>query len=394
MTPPARLKDFFSLRLAGFYATLGVATGIGQPFFPVWLESKGLGAGEIGVVLAIPMVVRMFFVPLTTRLADRFNTLRGAIIIATVGSAVGNAAIGLSDGFLMIAVLMAASAIFFTPTFPLADAYALRGLPERGKSYGPVRLWSSAAYIVANVGSGFVIGVLPRPGIIWLITCSFVIGIGLAWLLIPISIHAGTPVHSAAPKTSLWRSPAFVAIVISCGATQASHAVYYGFSTIDWTGKGLSNLTVGGLWALGVIVEIGLFAISGRLARYVSPVSLVIAGALGGLVRWTAMAFDPPIALLPLLQCLHALSFCATHIGAMQFLARVVSPGQSATAQGDFAAAGGMIFAAAMGVSGLLFRSYGDLAYLAMALLTAIGLVGALAGKYFMRKTTPAPLVR
>ena len=53
---------------------------------------------EIGIVLAIPMVVRIFFVPLTTRLADRFNMLRGAIIIASIGSALGNVAIGLSDG--------------------------------------------------------------------------------------------------------------------------------------------------------------------------------------------------------------------------------------------------------------------------------------------------------
>jgi hypothetical protein len=51
------------------------------------------------------------------------------------------------------------------------------------------------------------------------------------------------------------------------------------------------------------------------------------------------MAFDPPFVLLPFLQCLHALSFCATHIGAMQFLARVAAPGQMATAQGDLAAA-------------------------------------------------------
>jgi PPP family 3-phenylpropionic acid transporter len=382
---PAPLREYFSLRLAAFYATLGVATGVGMPFFPAWLEYKGLSASEIGLVLAIPMLVRIFFVPLTTRLADRFNTLRGAIVIATVGSAIGNAAIGLCDGFTAIAILMVAGAIFFTPTFPLADAYALRGLAERGRSYGPVRLWSSAAYIVANVGSGFIIGVLPRAGIIWLITGAFVAGIALAWLLIPISIHGSAPVAPAAPKVSLWKSPAFVAIVIACGAVQASHALYYGFSTIDWTEKGLSNLTIGGLWALGVIVEIGLFAISGSLLRVVSPVSLVIVGATGGVVRWTIMAFDPPFVLLPFLQSLHALSFCATHMGAMQYLSRVVPPGQGATAQGDFAAAGGAIFAIAMGTSGVMFRAYGDLAYAGMALLALVGLMSALAAKYFLR---------
>jgi PPP family 3-phenylpropionic acid transporter len=384
-------REYFSLRLAAFYTTIGVALGVGMPFFPVWLEYKGLGAGEIGIVLAIPMVVRIFFVPLTTRLADRFNMLRGAIIIASAGSAVGNIAIGLSSGFLAISLMMIAGAVFFTPTVPLADAYALRGLSERGRSYGPVRLWSSAAYIVASVAGGVAIGVLPRPAIIWLISAAFVVGTALAWLLIPISIHASGAAERPAVKISLWRSPAFVAVVIACGAIQASHALYYGFSTIDWNGKGLSNTVVGGLWALGVVVEVGLFAISGFLTRFVSPISLVIAGGMGAVVRWTIMAFDPPVALLPILQCLHALSFAATHFGAMQFLARVVPPGQGATAQGDFAAAGGVIFAVAMGLSGLMFRTYGDLAYAGMAMLAALGLVSALAGKYFMRESASVP---
>ena len=139
-----------------FYATLGIATGVGMPFFPVWLAFQGLDPVEIGIILAIPMVVRIFFVPLTTRLADRYNMLRGAIIIASIGSALGNIAITFSHTFLtLIAAMMVVAAIFFTPTFPLADAYALRGLTERGRTYGPVRLWSSAAYIAANLGSGF-----------------------------------------------------------------------------------------------------------------------------------------------------------------------------------------------------------------------------------------------
>ena len=262
----------------------------------------------------------------------------------------------------------------------------LRGLSERGKSYGPVRLWSSAAYIAANFGSGIIIGVMPKAGIIWLITAAFVVGVALAWALIPVSIHA----QGAAPKTlagqSLWRLPIFVAIVIACGAVQSSHALYYGFSTLAWTAKGLSNLSIGGLWAIGVIAEIGLFAISGSLARFISPVSLVTLGALGGVVRWTIMAFDPPFALLPVLQLLHALTFGATHLGAMQFLARVTPAGQGATAQGDLSAAQGVIFSAAMGLSGWMFRGYGDLAYLAMTLLAALGLFAAMAAKFFLHE--------
>lgn len=381
-----RSSDYFSVRLAAFYTTIGVATGVGMPFFPAWLEYRGLNPVEIGIILAIPMAVRMVFVPLTTRLADRYNMLRGAILIASIGSAVGNIAIGFSNSFFTLFVVMTIAAIFFTPTVSLADAYALRGLSERGKAYGPVRLWSSAAFIAANLSGGFLIGLMTKAGIIWMISAPFVIGIVLAWALIPVSIRVPDQVAASAPKKSLWRLPAFVAIVVACAAIQASHAVYYGFSTLDWTAKALGNTTIGVLWAIGVVAEIFLFALSGRLARYVGPVSLVTLGACGAIVRWTVMAFDPPFVVLPPLQILHALSFGATHIGAMQFLAQTTPPGQGATAQGDLAAAQGIIFSGAMALSGWLFAAYGDLAYLAMTLLSVFGLCGALAAKFFMRE--------
>jgi PPP family 3-phenylpropionic acid transporter len=148
---PAPSGAYFSLRLSGFFATLGIATGIGMPFIPVWLDYKGLTPQEIGLALAGPMVVRMIFVPLITRLADRLDMLRGAIIVASIGSMAGHVLLASVNGFVAIAGCIALVAVFYTPTYPLADAYALRGLAERGKAYGPVRLWSSAACIVANI---------------------------------------------------------------------------------------------------------------------------------------------------------------------------------------------------------------------------------------------------
>lgn len=387
-TSPTAPRDQFSLKLSAFYATLGLSTGIGMPFFPLWLEDRGVSFAEIGIILATPMVVRIFFVPLATRLADRFNMWRGAMLIGSVGAAAGNSCLDLVHGFIPLMIVMVCAAMFFTPTFPLTDAYALRGLAERGRAYGPVRLWSSAAFIVANVGAGFVIGLAGRESIIWMIVAAHLVGALIVLIMAPATLHHEIHLDRPVPAKSMWRSPQFVAIIIACALVQSSHAFYYGFSTIAWTGKGLSDITVGVLWAIGVIVEIILFAISGWLGRYIGPIAMVVIGAAGALVRWTIMAFDPPLIALPVLQILHALSFGATHIGAMQFLARVAPAGLGATVQGDFAAAQAIIFAGAMGVSGLLFRSYGDLGYAAMALLAAIGLVVSFAAYIAQRRAS------
>jgi len=96
-------------------------------------------------------------------------------------------------------------------------------------------------------------------------------------------------------------------------------------------------------------------------------------GAAGGALRWGAMAVGPPVALLPLLQCLHALSFGATHLGAIAFVARAAPAGLGATAQGYLAIALGIAMAVAMGLSGVLYGHYGALAYGAMALAACGG---------------------
>src|SRR5205823_12301487 len=125
--------------------------------------------------------------------------------------------------------------------------------------------------------------------------------------------------------------------------------------------------------ALGVMSEIALFALSARLPAAITPIALLMIGAAGALVRWSAMALAPPLAVLPLLQCLHALSFGATHLGALALVARVAPPGAAATAQGYLAVTLGLTMAIATALSGVLYGRFGGAAYAAMAVMAAVG---------------------
>ncbi|MEA3028396.1 MAG: transporter, family, 3-phenylpropionic acid transporter, partial [Alphaproteobacteria bacterium] len=108
------------------------------------------------------------------------------------------------------------------------------------------------------------------------------------------------------------------------------------------------------------------------------PTALLAIGAVGAIVRWTAMAFDPPATLLPALQILHAASFGAAHLGMMGFLARAVPRELAATAQGFAATWSGIVNASATVASGFLYAASGSLAYLAMAAMALAGLASAL----------------
>jgi len=367
------MADPFALRLSLFYGAFFFYAGLSMPFMPAWLAARGLDTREIGIVLATPLVARVVVAPVSTRLADRFSVLHPALVAAAVASVAGFALVGLGTGFGAILATYALAATVAAPVLPLADALALRGLKMQMRSYGSVRLWGSVTFIVANLGGGALLARLGAGEVIWAVVAALALTAAAALALGRLAPEAPEPAPEQRRDPSLWRSPAFVAVVLGASLIQASHAVLQGFATLQWSARGIGGTAIGALWALAVVIEVGLFAASGRIVPRVGASGMILLGGLGGVVRWTAMAFDPPAAMLPLLQGLHALTFGATHLGTMHFLAQAVPSGRGATAQGDFAAVQGIVFAAAMGAAGVLVAGYGTFAYLAMAVASAAG---------------------
>jgi PPP family 3-phenylpropionic acid transporter len=167
-------------------------------------------------------------------------------------------------------------------------------------------------------------------------------------------------------------------VTLASSLVQSSHALYYGFSTMQWRAEGLDGTLIGALWGLGVAAEVALFALSGRLPAWLSPTALLAIGGAGAVLRWTAMAFHPPTAILPLLQLLHACSFAAAHLGMMGFMSRAVPRELAATAQGFVSTWSGIVNALATFASGYAYAATGSLAYLLMAAMALAGLLSAL----------------
>ncbi len=367
------LQDGFAVRVALFYASLLVVTGIQVPFFPLWLSTRGLDPGEIGLILAAPMIARVFAAPLVTGTADRLGDLRATVIAASATALLGFMVIGFTTGFAAIFAVLTLASFAFTPIGSLMDAYALKGLAQRGMAYGPVRLWGSVAFVATNLGAGFALNVLGATNLIWLITGALGAMTCAALLLLPLKSQA-VEVRDATPShTSFWSSPVMLLTAIGASLIQASHAIYYSFSALDWTAKGFGGSAIGAYWGLGVVAEIIIFAFSGRGVRSMHPFAWLIAGALGGIVRWTAMAFDPAGWPLAALQCLHGLTFGAAHLGAVLFFAMAASQQRKASAQGYYATLQSIIAGLVTSISGPLYVNLGSRAYAVMAVAAALG---------------------
>ena len=146
---------------------------------------------------------------------------------------------------------------------PLTDAYALRGVARYGLKYGPLRLWGSAAFVVGALVCGLLVDVIAARHLIWVIAAMAGLGALVSLGLRPLDNPKAAPAtpHRAG---ALLRDPGFLAIIFAAALIQGSHAAYYTFASITWQGAGLGGLTIAGLWVLGVLAEIVVFALSPR----------------------------------------------------------------------------------------------------------------------------------
>jgi len=189
--------------------------------------------------------------------------------------------------------------------------------PDRARpALRPRPAVGSLTYIVGNLIAGVALDIIPARHIIWLVAAGSIAPHSrlIAWSR---SRPRRPRPQNLQSRIAVCCAIRFHHVVAASSLIQASHALFYGFGAVSWQAKGLDGAVIAALWALAVAAEIVLFAFSGRLPPMFGPTMLMMLGAAGAILRWGAMAFDPPIAALPWLQLLHALSFGATHLGAL-----------------------------------------------------------------------------
>jgi PPP family 3-phenylpropionic acid transporter len=341
MAPPAAPKRFATW-LALVYGTGFGTVGTHLPFFPVWLRAVGVDPGWIGIITAVPSVTRFTSLPFVMGFAERHQALRGGIIVMGFATAIGLVIVGLQHVALLIFLTYALTCVVWMPIVPLIDAYALRGVRQYGLKYGPLRLWGSAAFVVGALLCGWLIDVIAAKYLIWIIVGMAALSALVSLGLQPLGALKATSAITTGANTLL-RDKGFLAIIITSALIQSSHSAYYVVASIAWQQEGFSGLTIAGLWTLGVLAEIVVFALA------------------------------PPIAILAPVQLMHGLSFGLTQVGIMNLMVHHVPPHIMARGQGYLSACGGIAAGSASILAGAVFARYGQNVYYVMAAIAACG---------------------
>ncbi|MBT3307071.1 MAG: MFS transporter [Alphaproteobacteria bacterium] len=384
-TPPDKTRT--ALRMAFFYTAVFAMIGIHMPFWPVWLTARGMTPSDIGIIFAASLGAKVIINPLIAHMADRRGQRRPIMVVLSGLAFLVFTLFAWAEGFWQILLL---SVLFFgvwSPLMPLGESLAMLGGVEangeehsiRGGEldYGRVRLWGSFAFIATVVCTGYFLG----DGNVDIIY-RFLVG-SLAFVFVVTLFLPSTQAPSAADTRfaalEVLRDRRFVLFIIATALIQSSHSVYYGFGTLNWKAQAYSETVIGLLWAEGVIAEIILFAFGARMVAWMGPSKMIALGGLAGVVRWTVTGGADGLASLVIVQALHALTFAATHLGAIYFISRRIPPSLSASAQSLYSAVVmGFVLGLAMFASGKLFGLFGAGAYYAMAVLAAAGAIIAI----------------
>ena len=356
-----------AVRVGLFVGAYFTAMGI-TGFMPLWYADRGLSPTDIGQILSAASFLRVLAGPQWGGVADRLGRRKPVLTGATLAATALVLIFPLTGGFWPVLLVAAGQGIAASAINPLADSLALSLARQGLMEYGPVRAVGSATFMLATAAAGSLLTAIGS----WLVPFLLAIGYGTATVfsrLLP-EADLGASRARGFGGWELFKLPAFRLAVACTALIQGAHAAYYGFGALLWRSQGLSDQTIGLLIAEGIVVEILLFWRGRKLIERLGPSGLTACAAIASIVRWTVMAFAPPLPVLIAVQLLHAGTFAMQHLSSMLILGRAVAPERAATAQALHAALGyGIPAGAAMFVSGLLYARYGGLAFLAMAVV-------------------------
>lgn len=309
-------------RLAGFYFFYFAYLGAFAPYFTLYLAAAGFAAGQIGVLMALPQVTRVFAPHLWGWLADR-HARRVAIVRATgLAGTLCYLGVYAGTGYAWLAACIALWCFFWSAALPLMETTTLAHLGERGTDYGRIRLWGSIGFVVAVVGVGWALDHLPIVALLGIVAAL----LGGILLLVWIIPEAGSDGHEAThvPIGRVLARPEVRALIGASFLMAVAHGPYYTFFSLHLVDHGYSKALVGWLWALGVIAEIAVFAWMPALFRRFSAHTLLVASLAIASLRFLLIGWAvDDVALLLAAQVMHAATFGAFHAAALSSIHRL-----------------------------------------------------------------------
>ena len=363
-----------STRLSAWYFWYFAFIGAFLPYFALYLQSIGLSAGRIAILMSLGQFMRLLAPLLWSWLADSGGRRVRIVVASAAASLASFSVVFLTQDFVGLLIGMAILHFFWSASLPLVEALTLGHLAAAPERYGRIRLWGSVGFIVTVMGVGLLLDAAPISSQLWVSWVLLLGTLASALTLTEVPARAG---QAAGSILVVLRQRKVVFLLGAGLLMSAAHGALYVFYSIHLVAQGYGKTLVGLLWTLGVVAEIFVFLFMPRISRRVSLRQILLACFALAVLRFLLIGWTVEfIGLLVFAQLLHGASFGAHHAATMAALNRWFVASQQVRAQalyGSVAYGAGGLGGALL--AGALWESAGAaITFSAASLLALLGL--------------------
>jgi len=304
-------------RLSRFYFIYYFFVGAFVPYWGLYLQSEQFSAADIGILMSLFQISRIFAPNFWGWLADHTGKRAQWIRLTALLGLCGFVAVFWAHGFFWMFFVMAALSLFTSSTLPLAESLTLAHLATTNGYYSRIRMWGSLGFIVAAVVLGYLIDVTGIASLLWFL------------LIVQISLFALSftlPEPKVAPHEldhfSIWqviRQPNVIALLVGCSLMVTAHGVLYNFYSIYLSEHGYSKGAIGLLWSVGVICEIAIFMLMPKIMARFSLKAILLTSLVLAVIRFALIGTSVDnLWMIILAQTLHAATFGSFHAASVE----------------------------------------------------------------------------
>lgn len=371
------------MRTGLYYAAMFLPAGVSTLLLPIWLDGRGIGEEQIGIISATPIMIMIGLNLFVGRIADRAKDWRSVIVAGSLVSAVVSLGFVFIDEFWGVLLFNTLVVIPIMAIEPVIDAAAIRMTRRRGTDFAKVRIWGTFGYIAVAAMAGLLFGWLGIAVFVplFIATCLMrgAAALPLPFFRAPENAQSAAAPLALSPDTAMTLRqvfrPWFILTLAGTALLQASHMLMISFGALLWVRAGVPEAALGVLWIVAPVCEIVTMLLFSHFARRFSARHLLLAACIGGVIRWTGMAMATEIWQLALLQGLHMASFGLAYMGILNFIANWTDEKIAAEAQSFYVVLRQVASVAALLLFGLLVSRFGLESFYAGAAMAAAGAV-------------------
>ncbi|MDC1255973.1 MFS transporter [bacterium] len=273
------------LKLSNSYFWYFAILGMVVPFLPVYLDGKGFSSLQIGEILAIFTATKIIGPTLWAMLADKSGKQLPIIRLGSLLACICFSLLIWVNDYWPIAFVLASFSLFWTAILPQLEVFTLSSVRRNAKIYARIRLWGSIGFIVLAISAGELIEQFSSEAFTYIgIFVLFALYLSTLILEQPKTVRSGQVANSSIiDKVFELR---FILFFISGLLLQISFGPYYSFFALYLRDLDYPGYAVGLLISVGVVAEIFIFVIAGKLFKYFSIKNLITLSLLLTGIRW------------------------------------------------------------------------------------------------------------